>query len=42
MVNSYDERQFKEPLSFSLQAPVKQSTEAAYFTIFFVISSISG
>lgn len=41
MVNSYHECRFKELFLYSLQALVKQSTEAAYFPRFFVTSSIT-
>lgn len=41
MVNSYYECRFKELFLYSLQALVKQSTEAAYFPRFFMTSSIT-
>lgn len=41
MVNSYYECRFKELFLYSLQALVKQSTEAAYFPGFFVTSSVT-
>lgn len=41
MVNSYYECRFKELFLYSLQALVKQSTEAAYFPVFFVTSGIT-
>lgn len=41
MVNSYHECRLKELFLYSLQALVKQSTEAAYFPRFFVTSGIT-